>query len=71
MNKLKLSIKISAPKKQKTISKSSITIEAKNKKGCVFINEDREYRVSIISEDDKLYNNMILQPPIFIGGFFI
>lgn len=60
MNKLKLSIKISAPKKQKTNSKSSITIEAKNKKGCVFINEDGEYRVSIISEDDKLYNNMIL-----------
>lgn len=59
MTKVNLSFKINIPKKQKTCSKSSI-IESKNKKGCVFINENGEYRISIISEDDKLYNNMIL-----------
>ena len=60
MTKLNISLKIAVPKKQKITSKPFITIEAKNKKGCVFINENREYRVSIVSENDKVYNNMIL-----------
>lgn len=60
MTKLNLSLKIAVPKKQKITSKPSTTIEAKNKKGCVFINENGEYRVSIVSENDKVYNNMIL-----------
>ena len=37
MSKLGLSLKISIPKKSKTISKSSIKIEAKNKKGRVIL----------------------------------
>lgn len=60
MTNLNLSLKISVPKKQKITSKPSTTIEAKNKKGYVFINENGEYRVSIVSENDKVYNNMIL-----------
>ena len=43
MSKLGLSLKISVPK-SKTISKPSIKIEAKNKRGYVIL-EDEEYKV--------------------------
>ena len=43
MSKLGLSLKISIPKKSKNVSKPSIKIEAKNKKGRVIL-EDEEYK---------------------------
>ena len=59
MSKLGLSLKISVPKKSKTISKPSIKIEAKNKKGYVIL-EDEEYKVSLINESDGIHNRTIL-----------
>ena len=60
MIKLGLSLKVSIPKKQKTISKNTVKIEAKNKKGVVFIDEDGEYKVSLINESDSIHNHTIL-----------
>ena len=59
MSKLGLSLKISVPKKSKTISKPSVKIEAKNKRGYVIL-EDEEYKVSLINESDGIYNHKIL-----------
>ena len=58
MSKLGLSLKISVPK-SKTISKPSVKIEAKNKRGYVIL-EDEEYKVSLINESDGIYNRKIL-----------
>ena len=62
MSKLGLSLKISIPKKSKTTSKSSIKIEAKNKKGVVFIDEDGKYKVSLFKNDD-FYSSVSLIVP--------
>ena len=59
MSKLSLSLKISVPKKSKTISKPSIKIEAKNKRGCVIL-EDEEYKVLLINESYSIHNRTIL-----------
>ena len=58
MSKLGLSLKISVPK-SKPIPKSSVKIEAKNKKGYVIL-EDGEYKVSLINESDGIHNHTIL-----------
>ena len=58
MSKLGLSLKISVPK-SKTISKPSVKIEAKNKRGYVIL-EDEEYKVSLINESDGIHNRTIL-----------
>ena len=58
MSKLGLSLKISVPK-SKTISKPSVKIEAKNKKGYVIL-ENEEYKVSLINESDGIHNHTIL-----------
>lgn len=58
MSKLGLSLKISVPK-SKTISKPSVKIEAKNKRGYVIL-EDNEYKVSLINESDGINNHTIL-----------
>lgn len=58
MSKLGLSLKISVPK-SKTIPKSSVKIEAKNKKGYVIL-EDKEYKVSLINESDGIHNRTTL-----------
>ena len=58
MSKLGLSLKISVPK-SKTISKPSVKIEAKNKRGYVIL-EDEEYKVSLINESDGINNCKIL-----------
>ena len=58
MSKLGLSLKISVPK-SKTISKPSVKIEAKNKRGYVIL-EDKEYKVSLINESDGVHNRTIL-----------
>ena len=58
MSKLGLSLKISVPKKSKTISEHSIKIEAKNKRGCVIL-EDEEYKVLLINESDGIHNHKI------------
>ena len=59
MSKLGLSLKISVPKKSKTISKPSVKIEAKNKKGYVIL-EDEEYKVLLINESYSIHNRTIL-----------
>ena len=59
MSKLGLSLKISIPKKSKNVSKPSIKIEAKNKKGRVIL-EDEEYKVLLINESDGIHNRIIL-----------
>ena len=59
MSKLGLSLKISIPKKSKNVSKPSIKIEAKNKKGRVIL-EDEEYKVLLINESDGIHNRTIL-----------
>ena len=59
MSKLGLSLKISVPKKSKTISKSSVKIEAKNKKGYVIL-ENEEYKVLLINESYSIHNRTIL-----------
>ena len=59
MSKLGLSLKISIPKKSKNVSKSSIKIEAKNKKGRVVL-EDEEYKVLLIDENDGIHSRTIL-----------
>ena len=58
MSKLGLSLKISVPK-SKTISKPSVKIEAKNKRGYVIL-ENEEYKVSLINESDGIHNHTIL-----------
>ena len=58
MSKLGLSLKISVPK-SKTIPKSSIKIEAKDKRGYVIL-EDEEYKVLLINESNSIYNHKIL-----------
>ena len=58
MSKLGLSLKISVPK-SKTISKPSVKIEAKNKRGYVIL-ENEEYKVSLINESDGVHNRTIL-----------
>lgn len=58
MSKLGLSLKISVPK-SKTIPKPSVKIEAKNKRGCVIL-EDGEYKVLLINESDYIHNRTIL-----------
>ena len=62
MTKLGLSLKISVPKKQKTISKNTIKIEAKNKKGVVFIDENGEYKVSLSMENDTFNPSLLIVP---------
>lgn len=62
MIKLGLSLKISIPKKQKTISKNTVKIEDKNKKGVVFIDENGEYKVSLFKDDD-FYSSVSLIVP--------
>lgn len=62
MIKLGLSLKVSIPKKQKTISKNTVKIEAKNKKGVVFIDEDGEYKVSLFTEDGIHNSNASIVP---------
>lgn len=62
MTKLGLSLKISIPKKPKTTSKNTIKIEAKNKKGVVFIDEDGKYKVSLFKNDD-FYSSVSLIVP--------
>ena len=62
MIKLGLSLKVSIPKKQKTISKNTVKIEAKNKKGVVFIDEDGEYKVSLFAEDGIHNSNASIVP---------
>ena len=62
MTKLGLSLKISIPKKLKTISKNTVKIEAKNKKGVVFIDEDGKYKVSLFKNDD-FYSSVSLIVP--------
>ena len=59
MSKLGLSLKISVPKKSKTISKPSIKIEAKDKRGYVIL-EDEEYKVLLTNESNSIYNHKIL-----------
>ena len=59
MSKLGLSLKISVPKKSKTISKPSVKIEAKNKKGYVIL-ENEEYKVLLTNERDGIHNHTIL-----------
>ena len=58
MSKLGLSLKISVPK-SKTISKPSVKIEAKNKRGYVIL-EDEEYKVLLANESNSIYNHKIL-----------
>ena len=58
MSKLGLSLKISVPK-SKTISKSSVKIEAKNKRGYVIL-EDEEYKVLLANESYDIHNRKIL-----------
>ena len=58
MSKLGLSLKISVPK-SKTISKPSVKIEAKNKRGYVIL-EDGAYKVSLTNDRDRLHNRTIL-----------
>lgn len=58
MSKLGLSLKISVPK-SKTISKPSIKIEAKDKRGYVIL-EDEEYKVLLANESNSIYNHKIL-----------
>ena len=58
MSKLGLSLKISVPK-SKTIPKPSIKIEAKNKRGCVIL-EDEEYKVLLANENYDIHNRKIL-----------
>lgn len=62
MIKLDLSLKISIPKKQKTISKNTVKIEAKNKKGVVFIDEDGKYKVSLSMENDNCNPSLLIVP---------
>lgn len=62
MIKLGLSLKVSIPKKQKTISKNTVKIEAKNKKGVVFIDKDGEYKVSLFTEDGIHNSNASIVP---------
>lgn len=62
MTKLGLSLKISVPKKSKIISKNTIKIEAKNKKGVVFIDEDGEYKVSLSMENDDYNPSLLIVP---------
>ena len=59
MSKLGLSLKISIPKKSKTIPKPSVKIEAKNKRGYVIL-EDEEYKVLLINESDGIHSRVIL-----------
>ena len=58
MSKLGLSLKISVPK-SKTILKSSIKIEAKDKRGYVIL-EDEEYKVLLANESYDIHNRKIL-----------
>ena len=58
MSKLGLSLKISVPK-SKTIPKSSIKIEAKDKRGYVIL-EGEEYKVLLINESYDIHNRKIL-----------
>ena len=58
MSKLGLSLKISVPK-SKTISKPSIKIEAKDKRGYVIL-EDEEYKVLLANESYDIHNRKIL-----------
>ena len=58
MSKLGLSLKISVPK-SKTISKPSIKIEAKNKRGYVIL-EGEEYKVLLANESYDIHNRKIL-----------
>ena len=58
MSKLGLSLKISVPK-SKTIPKSSIKIEAKDKRGYVIL-EGEEYKVLLANESYDIHNRKIL-----------
>ena len=58
MSKLGLSLKISVPK-SKTISKPSIKIEAKDKRGYVIL-EGEEYKVLLANESYDIHNRKIL-----------
>ena len=58
MSKLGLSLKISVPK-SKTISKPSVKIEAKNKRGYVIL-EGEEYKVLLANESYDIHNRKIL-----------
>ena len=58
MSKLGLSLKISVPK-SKTIPKSSIKIEAKDKRGYVIL-EGEEYKVLLTNESYDIHNRKIL-----------
>ena len=53
MTKLGLSLKISVPKKKKTISKNTVKIEAKNKRGYVIL-ENEEYKVLYKKEHEYI-----------------
>lgn len=70
MTKLGLSLKISVPKKQKTVSKSIVKIEATDKKGTVFIDEKGDYKVSISMNND-IYNPSLLIVPFTEKSFDI
>ena len=58
MSKLGLSLKISVPK-SKTISKPSIKIEAKDKRGYVIL-ESEEYKVLLANESYDIHNRKLL-----------